>query len=143
MTGSILSFADIDKEAGSIRIIINPYFLEMYAASFVTNIDLKFRASLKSDIGKAFYRFFQGQYETEADIDILRLARAVNLNVEQDIRRLKDKVRKGLKELQNKGYLQHFQITRENKVIVSKAYGSAANFQSQILNPAKIHNLPD
>jgi hypothetical protein len=42
MTGSILSFADIDKETGSIRVVINPYFLEMYADSFVTNIDLKF-----------------------------------------------------------------------------------------------------
>ena len=138
MTGSILSFADIDKETGSIRVIINPYFLEMYAASFVTNIDLKFRASLKLEISKAFYRFFQGQYETDSDIDILKLARAVNLNVEQDIRRLKEKVRKGLRELQTRGYLKHYQISRDNKVIVSKTHDSAANFQSQILDPARI-----
>ena len=143
MTGSILSFADIDKETGSIRIIINPYFLEMYAASFVTNIDLKFRASLKSDISKAFYRFFQGQYEAEADIDIFRLARAVNLNVEQDIRRLKEKVRKGLKELQNRGYLRNYQITRDNKVIVSKTHDSAANFQSQILDLTEVPHFTE
>ncbi|MBW2707400.1 MAG: hypothetical protein JRD84_13965 [Deltaproteobacteria bacterium] len=53
MTGSILSFADIDKETGSIRVVINPYFLEMYADSFVTNIDLKFRSRLKSDLSKS------------------------------------------------------------------------------------------
>ena len=138
MTGSILSFADIDKETGSIRIVINPYFLEMYAASFVTNIDLKFRSSLKSDVSKAFYRFFQGQYENDSEISILRIARAVNLSVEQEVRRLKDKVRAGLKELKNRGYLKQYQITQDNQVFVSKAQNSAANFQSQILDPAKV-----
>jgi len=134
MTGSILSFADINKEAGSIRVLINPYFLELYAASFVTNIDLKFRSRLKSDVSKAFYRFYQGQYESESDTDILRLARAVNLEMDQDLRRLKEKVRTGLKELEQKGYLEQYQITKENRVIISKSKDSAAHFQSQILD---------
>lgn len=143
LTGSILSFADIDKESGSIRVVINPYFLEMYASSFVTNIDLKFRSSLKSDISKAFYRFYQGQYETESDIDILRLARAVNLGTDLEIRRLKDKVRTGLKELEQKRYLEHYQITKDNRVIISKSKASAANFQSQIFDPAEVPNFSD
>lgn len=134
MTGSILSFADIDKETGSIRVVINPYFLEMYAASFVTNIDLKFRSRLKSDVSKAFYRFYQGQYETESDIEILRLARAVNLETDLEIRRLKDKVRVGLKELEEKRYLERYQITKDNRVIIVKSKDSAAYFQSQILD---------
>jgi hypothetical protein len=134
MTGSILSYADIDKGPGSIRVVINPYFLEMYAASFVTNIDLKFRARLKSDVSKAFYRFYQGQYEGESEIDILRLARAVNLDTDLEIRRLKDKVRTGLKELEQKGYLASYQITKENRVIISKSKDSAAHIQSQILD---------
>lgn len=143
MTGSILSFADIDRETGSIRVVINPYFLEMYAASFVTNIDLKFRSSLKSDISKAFYRFYQGQYEIESDIDIFRLARAVNLGMEQEERRLKDKVRIGLKELENRGYLKQYEITRNKRVVVSKAKNSAAHFQSQMLDPARVPYLSD
>jgi predicted transcriptional regulator len=143
LTGSILSFADIDKETGSIRVVINPYFLEMYAASFVTNIDLKFRSSLKADVSKAFYRFYQGQYETESDIDIVRLARAVNLETDLEMRRLKDKVRTGLKELQSRRYLKQYQITRNNRVIVEKCKDSAANFQSQILDPAKISAFSD
>jgi hypothetical protein len=134
MTGSILSFADIDKETGSIRVVINPYFLEMYADSFVTNIDLKFRSRLKSDLSKAFYRFYQGQYETESDIDILRLARAVNLDIDQELQRLRDKVRTGLKELEQKGYLEQYQITKDNRVIIAKSKDSAAHFQSQILD---------
>ena len=133
MTGSILSFADIDKESGSIRVLVNPYFLEMYAASFVTNIDLKFRARLKSDVSKAFYRFYQGQYERESDIEILRLSRAVNLDTDLEIRRLKDKVRSGLKELEQRGYLKAYQITKDNRVVISKSKDAAANFQSQIL----------
>ena len=139
MTGSILSFADIDKETGSIRVVINPYFLEMYAASFVTNIDLKFRSRLKSDVSKAFYRYYQGQYESESDIEILRLARAVNLDTDLDIRRLKEKVRTGLKELEQRGYLDKYQITKDNRVIIVKSKDSAAHFQSQILDP---DNLP-
>jgi hypothetical protein len=138
MTGSILSFADINKEAGSIRVLINPYFLELYAASFVTNIDLKFRSRLKSDVSKAFYRFYQGQYESESDIDILRLARAVNLEMDQDLRRLKEKVRTGLKELEQKAYLEQYQITKDNRVIISKSKDSAAHFQSQILDTGEM-----
>jgi len=143
MTGSILSYADIDKESGSIRVVINPYFLEMYAASFVTNIDLKFRARLKSDVSKAFYRFYQGQYEGQSEIDILRLARAVNLDTDLEIRRLKEKVRTGLKELEQNGYLDQYQITKENQVIISKSKDSAAHFQSQILDPGEMSYLSE
>ncbi len=143
MTGSILSFADIDKETGSIRVVINPYFLEMYADSFVTNIDLKFRSRLKSDLSKAFYRFYQGLYESESDIDILRLARAVNLDIDQELRRLKDKVRTGLKELEQKGYLEQYQITKDNRVIISKSKDSAAHFQSQILDSDEMSYLSE
>ena len=143
LTGSILSFADIDRETGSIRVVVNPYFLEMYADSFVTNIDLRFRTSLKSDVSKAFYRYYQGQYERESNIDIMRLARAVNLEKDLEMRRLKDKVRAGLKELQDRSYLKSFQLTRDNRVIIEKSKDSAANFQSQILDPAKIAYYAD
>jgi hypothetical protein len=138
LTGSILSFADNDRQTGSIRIVVNPYFLEMYAESFVTNIDLKFRTSLKADISKAFYRFYQGQYEAESNIEVIRLARAVNLDSSLEMRRLKDKIRTGLKELLDRRYLNSYQITRDNRVIVEKSKDSAAGFQSQILDPTKI-----
>lgn len=143
MTGSILSFADMDKKSGSIRVVINPYFLEMYADSFVTNIDLRFRSRLKSDLSKAFYRFYQGQYENQSDVDILRLARAVNLEMDQELRRLKDKVRSGLKELEQKGYLEQYQITKDNRVIISKSKDSAAHFQSQILDSGEMSYLSE
>jgi hypothetical protein len=134
LTGSILSFADMDQATGKIRVIINPYFLEMYAESFVTNIDMKFRSRLKSDVSKAFYRFYQGQYEPESNLELTKLARAVNL----DSRRLRDKVRTGLQELKEKGYLADFEITKEHRIIAVKAKDTAANFESQLLGSAEI-----
>ena len=141
MTGSILSFADIDRETGKIRVVINPYFIEMYAESFVTNIDLKFRSNLKSDISKAFYRFYQGQYEMESDLDILRLARAVNLDPNHEKQRLRTKIRTGLRELAEKNYFEMFELTKDNRVLTRKTKGTAASFESQIIDPSRIPYL--
>ncbi|MDX1707979.1 MAG: replication protein C, IncQ-type [Desulfobacterales bacterium] len=143
LTGSILSFADKDQISGRIRIIVNPYFLEMYAESFVTNIDMRFRSRLKSDVSKAFYRFYQGQYDTESEIDITRLAHAVNLDFTQDMKQLKAKVRIGLKELQEKGYLQTYDIGRDNRVRVLKTKDAAVKFESQILGNSSVKYFID
>jgi predicted transcriptional regulator len=143
LTGSILSFADKDQDSGKIRVVINPYFLEMYAESFVTNIDMAFRSCLKYDISKAFYRFYQGQVETESQTDITRLARAVNLNIDREMKQIRSKVRSGLKELQEKGYLEAYEVTGDNRVMVSKTKNAAAKFEGQILGQANISYLAD
>jgi predicted transcriptional regulator len=143
LTGSILSFADKDQGSGKIRIVVNPYFLEMYAESFVTNIDMVFRNRLKADISKAFYRFYQGQYETESQIEITRLARSVNLNIEQEKKQLRSKVRTGLKELQARGYLEAFEVTRDDRVMVSKSKDAAVRFEGQILGKTNIEYFID
>ena len=143
MTGSILSFADMDRQTGNIRVVVNPYFLEMYAESFVTNIDLKFRTSLKSDVSKAFYRFYQGQYGVSSEINMLNLASAVNLDIELQRQRLRSKIRQGLSELQGKGYLEAFELTRDDRVIVSKSRDTAVKFDGQILDPRKIPYIND
>jgi hypothetical protein len=143
LTGSILSFADKDQDSGKIRVVVNPYFLEMYAESFVTNIDMAFRRNLKSDISKAFYRFYQGQYEAHTDIEIRRLARAVNMDTQQEMKRLRSKVRAGLNELKEKGYLEAYEVTRDHHVNVTKSKDAAVKFESQILGKADIEYLTD
>jgi hypothetical protein len=143
LTGSILSFADKNQADGKIRAVINPYFMEMYAESFVTNIDLAFRCRLKSDIGKAFYRFYQGQYDRASEIEMVRLARAVNLKIEPELSRLRSKVRTGLSELLEQGYLQDYEITADDRVIVTKAKDTAVKMGSQILGKANIEYLGD
>jgi predicted transcriptional regulator len=115
----------------------------MYAESFVTNIDMTFRSRLKSDISKAFYRFYQGQYETNSEIEITRLARAVNMDAKQEVNRLRSKVRAGLSELKEKGYLETYEVTRDNIVMVSKSKDAAVKFESQILGKADIDYLAD
>ena len=139
MTGSILSYGDIDRESGVIRVVINPYFLEMYAESFVTNIDLKFRAELKSDVSKALYRFFQGQMGAEISIEMLKLAAAVNLHKDQEKKKLQSKIRAALRELAAKGYLKTFEISGEGLISITKAGETATNIGSQILGSEKFH----
>jgi hypothetical protein len=133
LVGSILSFADLNREDGSLQIIVNPYFLELYAESFVTNIDLQFRAGLKSDLSKAFYRYYQGQYQSESEIEMLRLARAVNLETGQDPAKLRTKIRKGLRELEEKGYFEHVQIDKDLRVCTRKSADTAVRQETQIL----------
>ena len=143
LTGSILSFADKNQTGDKIRVVVNPYFMEMYAESFVTNIDLAFRSRLKSDISKAFYRFYQGQYDRASELELTRLARAVNLKIEPEISRLKSKVRIGLSELQEQGYLQDYEITRDNRVSVTKAKDTAVKIGSQLLGRDRMEYLGD
>ena len=138
LVGSILSFADMDRESGALQIIVNPYFLELYAESFVTNIDLQFRAGLNSDLGKAFYRFYQGQYKNESQIEMLRLARAVNLEIDPDPSRLRAKVRRALRELEEKGYFENVLIDRDLRVCTRKSANTAVRRETQILAPGNV-----
>lgn len=133
MTGSILSFADMQHDANIVRVIINPYFIELYAESFVTNIDLNFRSNLENDLSKALYRFYQGQYDMEISADLLRLARSVNLDIQQPVARLRTKMRSCLKELQTKGYLAEFEIDPRERVSITKAKHTAIDWEQQIL----------
>jgi hypothetical protein len=138
MTGSILSFADLQHETGSVRIIINPYFLELYAESFVTNIDLKFRSELTKDLSKALYRFFQGQYDTQLDTDLRRLARSVNLDCQQPRSALRKKLHGSLNELKLKGYLTEYDIDAKDRISIVKARHTAIDWENQILGSTRI-----
>lgn len=142
MTGSILSYGDLDRESGIVRAVINPYFIEMYAESFVTNIDLRFRAELKYDVSKAFYRYFQGQYEKKITVDLIRLARSVNLDTQRPPERLRSQILCGLRELQSREYLEKFEITRDNQLIALKARHTALKIDVPIFDSRRIDAPP-
>lgn len=59
------------------------------------------------------------------------------------MKQLKAKVRTGLKELQEKGYLEAYAISRDNRVIVSKTKDAAVKFESQILGNSNIEYFVD
>jgi hypothetical protein len=121
--GNIITFRHRNRKTGKLRLIMNVYFLEMYAEGFLTNLDLKFRAALKGDTSKALYRFFQGQqpfYKTgKYEIQLLKLCRAINLKTDAvELRRLRTQIRTGLKELRKQGYIDRWQLNKKDNVIV-------------------------
>jgi hypothetical protein len=120
MTGSILTYCDRNRESGIVRVAVNPYFLNMYGDSFVTNIDLKYRQSLKTDVAKALYRFFQGQVKTDIHTDEERLARAINLDIDTDDA-WRRKLKTGLRALEKSGYLESLVTTGAGEVTLVKS----------------------
>jgi hypothetical protein len=122
MSGTIITWIKRNRKTGKLQIALNPYFIEMYAESFVTNIDLKFRSDLKGDISKSLYRFYEGQRDNRYSIHILKLATAINLNLNLPTNELRKTIRKGLRELRARGYLERWTLpTKSDLVTVWKA----------------------
>jgi hypothetical protein len=117
MTGTIITWTKRNRKTGKLQIALNPYFIEMYADSFTTNIDLKFRADLKGDTGKALYRFYEGQRGSKYTIHILKLATAINLNINLPSNELRKNIRKGLRELRAKGYLDRWTLPAKSDLV--------------------------
>ena len=59
------------------------------------------------------------------------------------MKQLKSKVRTGLKELHEKGYLEAYEVTRDDRVMVTKTKDAAVKFESQILGTANIEYFID
>ncbi len=108
-------------------VAVNPYFLEMYGESFVTNIDLNFRAGLKDDVAKALYRFLQGQIDTTLSLSLMRLARSINLDQSNDEQAVRRKTRAGLKALKSLKYLEDYNIARGDQVEIIKCSPAELN----------------
>jgi hypothetical protein len=121
MTGPILIFGERNPKSGKLKVEFNAYFLEMYAASFITILDLEFRAALKGDIAKALYRFYISQRDKKYNCHVLTLAKAVNLNPNLPLRKIKDRIRNGNRELKKKGFLTKHLINKQDIVIIWKS----------------------
>lgn len=126
LTGCMISRAVRDNKTGKLTIEMNPYFLSMFAESFVTQIDMKVRRELSGDVAKALYRFLSSQrplYEKGTySIDLLKLCVAVNLDVVKlspsDLRK---RIRKGLAELSKQGFIHRWQLDKEDKITLRRS----------------------
>lgn len=128
MTGTIITWTRRNRKTGKLQIALNPYFIEIYADSFVTNIDLKFRVSLKGDTSKALYRFYEGQRGNKYAVHILKLATAINVNINLPTNELRKTIRKGLRELKSKGYLERWTLPSKGELVtIWKAEKSLLN----------------
>lgn len=121
MTGPILTFGERSPKTGKLCIVFNMYFLEMYAASFITTLDLEFRASLKGDVAKALYRFYKSQRDLKYTCHALVLAKAVNINTDLPLRKIRERIRTGNRELKKKGFLTKHLINKNDIVMVWKS----------------------
>jgi Initiator Replication protein, WH1 len=117
MSGTIITWIKRDRKKGKLQVALNPYFNEMYAESFVTNINLEYRANLKGDVSKSIYRFLEGQSNKNYSIHILKLAAAINLNINLPMNELRKTIRKGLRELKDKGYLTRWILQSKNDIV--------------------------
>jgi hypothetical protein len=119
MFNTILS-GGVVKDENKITITINQYFEEMFLRDLITSINLDFRAMLKGDTAKALYRFLEAQ-PAEYSCHLLTLAKAINLDVTKETRRIRALLREALKELKGKKYLQIGQINNADIVYMKKA----------------------
>ena len=117
LTGSI-------ENRDKLTITVNPYFEKMFLDNFTTSIDMDFRSSLKGDITKALYRFYEGQSQDIFKCHIDKLCAAVNIDKKLPKFTIRRHIRSGIKELIDKKYLVSGEINKQDIVIVKKADGS-------------------
>ncbi len=121
MADNILWRAKMDEDTGRIFIIVNPYFVETYVDSLYTNLDLNFRVKLKGDITKALYRFYEGQRGIRYQCHMNTLCEAINLDTGMKAFRLRDRLKKGLQELQNQKNLKSWKVTKNGMISACKS----------------------
>ena len=119
LTNSILSSVRRDEDTGKLQVTVNSYFVETYSNSFAF-IDLKLRNQLKGDVAKALLRFYSSQNDNSFTCHLLTLSRAINLDLEQPIFRIRDLFRKGHRELVKQGYLKRYKVDKEDIVAIWK-----------------------
>lgn len=123
---TILTKADEEEKTAKILIAINRFLIVTYAEGLVTNINLNFRLSLKGDTSKALYRFFQGQRsfyrEGKYECQLIKLCQAVNLKTDGVKNfNLRKGVRRGLRELRARKYLNRWRLSKRDYVTVWRA----------------------
>ena len=89
---------------------VDEVFLCLFAEGIVTSLNLTFRRGLKGDVSKALYRFYRGRSGPSQSYHILTIAKAINLNIEQPLFKLRDQVKRALGELKRQGYLSKYSI---------------------------------
>ena len=92
--------------SGNIRVTVNPYFYQAYANGFVTWLDVKIRARLKSPSAKAMYRFIMSQRDDHWEGPLLTLASSTNTDLGLPKIKIRERLKKAISELVSVGVLQ-------------------------------------
>ena len=114
--GTILSNVDFETETGKIEVVLNPYFLGLYAANLTTTLDVVERSKLKGDTAKALYRFIQTHEPGPVPFGLLTLGLGINLNVEQPLFEIRRQLKTAIAELKKHGHIKEGRIDKSDNV---------------------------
>lgn len=103
--GSPVSYYSHEKGSGRVRVVLSPYFLEMFTAGRVGLLDVLRRASLKGEIAKALFRFLESHRTKSWEGHMLTLAGALNLDRNQEPFRLREQIKRAIAPLVKAGVL--------------------------------------
>lgn len=119
MSGAMIAYAR-QQENHKVDIMLNPYFLTMYANNMTSYLNLNERAKIKGDVAKALYRFLQTHQAGEVPFGLMTICHAVNLNTELSLGEIRKRVRKALSELREKGHIKKWGIYKGDVVRIQR-----------------------
>ena len=99
-----------------VEVTAGKYFYTIYGQGVITYLDLYLWSKLKTDFGKALYRFYQGQSSDYYSIGVDKLARTINIDMNLPMYEIRKRLRKGHAELRRVGYLTGWKITSQDLV---------------------------
>jgi hypothetical protein len=95
---NIISAGGWDDEKQELFIAVNPHFIELYAKSGITHLDVDQRIRLRSPIARSLFRFVMSQNSLQP-MHFLTLGAALNLNMELPPRKIRDRIKRAIGEL--------------------------------------------
>lgn len=102
---NILTYAKRDHETKELKIVINPYFYEIYMAGNYTLIEIEQRLRLSSPIAKALHRFIMSHRENVWHGHFSTLSDSLNLDNDQPKKQLRRLIKSAISQLIKEGVL--------------------------------------
>lgn len=116
MNGNIITHYTLTGKNKSSAVIIqlNDYFLEMFAASFITHVDTGMYFSLEGDTTKALYVFLCGQDGDPVAFPVPEVVRAINMKSDLPTKKLRARLREAADELKKQGAIAHYELPKKD-----------------------------
>jgi hypothetical protein len=108
------------KPDDTVLINMDYYFQRMFVKKMVTHIDTRFRATLRGDVTKRLYSYFQRHWRANKPyhIRIRKLAKYINLDTEgKPLWKIRQQIIKGLQELHEKDYLKSWSLADKKRQV--------------------------
>jgi hypothetical protein len=126
---NLASYVEIDDNRQCLR--INSYFVQAYQDRLITWINIPERMRIKSLCGRALHRFISSHAEGRWTGSITVLAKALNIQPDTPVFKVRDRLKKALSEMITLGILKpESRLLDSNTIMLTKAKA----FRPQTLN---------